>query len=402
MTTLTIALPLDRPTVGTEFGYALSEDGHSLDGQGAAAVTLLPRADTVVLVVPVRALSWHMVKIPPLAANRRRAALEGMLEDRLLDEPGTLALAAGPQRRPDGSSQVAACDKAWLSDALHFFEQAGRPANRVVPALAPLAPGEPGRMMLVASGTPDDAWLALADESSVVSVPLTQARSLLPVDAGDGEGLVAVAEPAVAEIAEQVLGRPVTARSAAQALLESCQSNWEIAQFDLAISGRGRIARRWAQASKQWLRAPRWRAARWGLAGLLVAHLVGLNAWAWRLEGDLASRRTQVRQLLTQTFPGIKTVVDAPLQMERQVALLRQSSGALSQRDLETMLSALGTALPDAMVPAGVEFSAGQLSVKGVSLSPAQMELVSGKLSAQGYAARLDVDRLSVRAGGRP
>ena len=402
MTTLTIALPLDRPTNGTEFGYALSEDGHSLDGQGAAAVTLLPRADTVVLVVPVRALSWHMVKIPPLAANRRRAALEGMLEDRLLDEPGTLALAAGPQRRPDGSSQVAACDKAWLSDALHFFEQAGRPANRVVPALAPLAPGEPGRMMLVASGTPDDAWLALADETSVVSVPLTQARSLLPVDGGDGEGLIAVAEPAVAEIAEQVLGRPVTARSAAQALLESCQSNWEIAQFDLAISGRGRIARRWAQASKQWLRAPRWRAARWGLAGLLVAHLVGLNAWAWRLEGDLASRRTQVRQLLTQTFPGIKTVVDAPLQMERQVALLRQSSGALSQRDLETMLSALGTALPDAMVPAGVEFSAGQLSVKGVSLSPAQMELVSGKLSAQGYAARLDVDRLSVRAGGRP
>ena len=57
MTTLTLALTLARPTAGSEFRYVLSEDGRSVAGQGSAAVALLPRADTLVLVVPVRALS---------------------------------------------------------------------------------------------------------------------------------------------------------------------------------------------------------------------------------------------------------------------------------------------------------------------------------------------------------
>jgi general secretion pathway protein L len=112
------------------------------------------------------------------------------------------------------------------------------------------------------------------------------------------------------------------------------------------------------------------------------------------------AHRTQVRQLLTQTFPKVRTVVDPPLQMERELALLRQSSGALSPRDLEPMLSALGQALPEGGHAIALEFSAGQLVAKGVPLTPEQSALVSGKLSGQGYAVRQDGDRLTVRASG--
>jgi general secretion pathway protein L len=186
------------------------------------------------------------------------------------------------------------------------------------------------------------------------------------------------------------------------ALLASSQTEWELAQFDLASSGSGRMARRWAQGWVAFVRAARWRAARWGLAVVLLANLVGLNAWAWRLDAQVLLGRAQVRQVLTETFPKIRTVVDAPLQMEREVGLLRQSSGALSSRDLEPMLSALGAALPEGMRPTGLDFSAGQLFVKGLRLNPAQLELVSGKLSAQGYTAQQEGERLIVRTGAQP
>jgi general secretion pathway protein L len=149
-------------------------------------------------------------------------------------------------------------------------------------------------------------------------------------------------------------------------------------------------------------RAPRWRAARWGLVAALFANLAGLNAWAWRLDANLASKRAQVRQVLTQTFPNVKTVVDAPLQMERELALLRLSSGALSARDLEAMLSAAGTAVVQGAAPAGLEFSAGQLTLSGLALTPANVELASGKLSGLGYTMRYEGERMVVRAGGRP
>ena len=53
-------------------------------------------------------------------------------------------------------------------------------------------------------------------------------------------------------------------------------------------------------------------------------------------------------------------------------------------------------------MPVGLEFSAGQLMVKGLALDPAQLDLASGKLSALGYSARAEGERLIVRAGGRP
>jgi general secretion pathway protein L len=403
MSLLIVALPRGRPTAGTEFSYVLGDGGEQILGQGAAALSLLPRADLLVLVVPARSLSWHPAKLPAVAGSRQRAALDGLLEDQLLDEPASLALALAPGPQADGAVLVAACDKAWLAGALQLFEQAGRRAHRVVPELAPLEPGtSPLRLRLVVSGTPDAPWLAIADASGVTPVPLGQARKLLPDDALHADGVECLAEPAVASIAEHVLGRPASVRSPAQALLESSQTEWELAQFDLATTGRGRMARRSADLGRRLLVAPHWRALRWGLVVALLANLVGLNAWAWRLDETVGARRAQVRELLTQTFPKVRTVVDAPVQMERELALLRQTSGALSPRDFETMLSALGQALPDGRHAAGLEFSAGQLTVKGVSLTPEQSALVSGKLSGQGYGVRQDGDRLTVRAtGGR-
>ena len=401
MTTLTVALPLVRPTSSTEFGYALSDDGQTLQGHGSAPMALLPGASALVLVVPARCLSWFAVKLPPVAANRLRAALEGALEERLLDEPAHLALAVGPQRSAEGEALVAACDKAWLRAMLDFFELARRPVTRVVPEFAPTG-GDAPQHRLAVTGTAEDARLVLVDAHSVVSAPLAAASVLLGAGAPHRDGENVLAEPAVAELAERVLSCSVTLQPPAQGLLASGRSAWELAQFDLAISSSGRMARRWGQAWQQFADAPAWRAARWGLALVLLANLVGLNAWAWRQEAALQAKRDQVKRLLSQTFPQVKTIVDAPLQMERELVRLRQSNGALSGRDLEVMLGAVGAALPAGNGAAGIDYSPGELVLKGLALGPAQVAAVNSKLAAQSYATRLDGERLVVRAGAAP
>ena len=399
MTTLTLALPLLRPTAGTEFSYVLSADGRTLLGHGMAPLTLLPRADALVLVVPARCMSWHELKLPPVSASRMRAALEGALEDRLLDEPAHLAFALGPRRAPDGSVQVAACDKNWLHGALQFFELGQRPASRVVPELEPA--GDAAQRCLVATGSVEEPWLSLVDLRGVLSAPLHTAAVLLDLGTDKPGGLPLIAQPPVAELAERLLARPASIQDTAQSLLASSRSAWELAQFELALSSGGRMARRSAQAWQQFARARGWRPARWGLVALLLANLAGLNAWAWRQDAALQAKRAQVKTLLTQTFPRVKTIVDAPLQMERELALLRQSSGGMAGRDLEVMLAAVGAILPAGKIPTAIEFSPGEVVVKDSGLNASQLALVSAKLSGLGYSARLDGERLLVRAGTR-
>jgi general secretion pathway protein L len=76
--------------------------------------------------------------------GRLRAALDGLLEDRLLSDPAELHFALEPGGRPGQTLWVAACHKAWLQAWLQVLEGAGRPVSRIVPALWPVREGEPG------------------------------------------------------------------------------------------------------------------------------------------------------------------------------------------------------------------------------------------------------------------
>lgn len=425
MPTLILALPLTRCTAATEFDFVLSSEAGLLLEHGTAPLVLLPACDRVVLVAPVQALSWHRVQVPPVPASRLRAALAGLLEEQLLDDTAQLAFARVPGRADDGQALIVVFDKAWLQAALELFEQSRRPVSQVVPALAPQDPGDQS-VQLHVTGSADDARLTVVDAQGVTSLPLVSApgpgfarlaegvqedaaaarRFLMSAqavlsdhDLMQGE---VFAEPAVAGLAEQALGRAVTVQLAPQRLLQASRCRWDLAQFDLSISGGGRRARRWRQHVQQLLGAPAWRPARWGLLALLLVHLVGINAWAWKLDAVVRDKQQRVNALLTQTFPGVRTVVDAPLQMQRELALLRQSRGGVTADDLEVMLAALGGAMPVDAAPAAIEYASGELAVRGLALAGPQRELLQDKLHAQGYQVRADGGRLVVRQQGRP
>ncbi len=420
MSTLILFLPLAPRGPATEYSYTLTADGHTALAQASAPATLLPEPSRpggeVVAVVPAQALSWQRVQLPlgvPLGTGpqtaRLRSVLEGLLEDQLLDEPAQLHFALQPGARAGEPVWVAVCDRHWLREALQALEAAGRRVTRVVPEFAP-GPTASGPPELFALGTPEEAQLVLCGhgaDQGVAVLPLSSvALGLIgtpPAGADSEEAATPVrAEPAVAALAERLLGRPVVLHTASQRALDAARGDWDLAQFDLASTGRTRALRKAGSAASALLYAPQWRAARWGAGLLAAAQLVGLNAWAWQERDALAAKQVAVRQALTQTFPKVQVVVDAPVQMERELAALRQAAGSVSPRDLEPLLAAAGAALPTGQLPSALEYSVGELRLRGVTLSADELTAVDTRLQAAGYSARLDDGSLWLRAQGTP
>ena len=175
MSTLILFLPPARPGPASEYAYTLTADGHSALQHATAPAALLPEptrpGGEVVAVVPARALSWQRVTLPagvPLGAGqqtpRLRSVLEGLLEDRVLDDASQLhfALQPGAQSRAQAGEPVwvAVCDRAWLREHLQALEAAGRRVARVVPEFAP-GPTASGQPELCALGTPEEAYVVL-------------------------------------------------------------------------------------------------------------------------------------------------------------------------------------------------------------------------------------------------
>ena len=398
MSSLIISLPPGHASSATEWAYALTPDGRTLGDHGRALAALLPlprgAGAEVVAVVPVQALAWHRVTLPKgMAAGspRLRAALDGLLEEQFLDEPEALHLALQPGARAGEPGWVATCDRAWLRNALQLLEAANRPATRIVPEFAP-----EGEAALVVLGDPEQPLAVATSADGVIALPLNHAtRPLLPALAEDAPRL---AEPAVAGVAEQLLGQKLTLQQAPQRWLQSARTRWDLAQFDFASSAQTRALKKLASGWGDVLHGAPWRPARWAAVVLVAANLVGLNAYAWKERASLEGKREAIRRTLTETFPQVKVVVDAPLQMEREVQALRQQTGTASPRDLDALLAALAEALPPGRTPSALEYSAGELRATGMALGREDASAVATRLKALGYLATGEGDALAITA----
>jgi general secretion pathway protein L len=401
MTPLLLIAPLPPADAAGEYDWAQAgDDGIALRDHGRALRALLPAGAEVTLGVPATALSWHRVTLPKGSmgsASKLRAVLDGLLEERLLDEPEALHFALEPDAKSGAPVWVAACNRIWLRTVVQGLESAGRRVVRIVPEFTPQPPDAPP--LLQVTGEADAPTLTVCDADGVVSLPLMGAglalSGTLPLDTA-----VITAEPAVAEAAEHLLERRLPIVQAPQRWLQAARSPWELAQFDLAATGRARAGKKFASLLQTLRHAPEFRAARWGLAALLLVQLIGLNAWAWQERQALDAKRQAVNTMLTQTFPSVKLVVDAPLQMAREVAALQQAVGDVAGSDLEPMIGALAGNLPPGRIPSAIDFSAGQLRLRGLALQPSELTRLSGTMGPRGYSVRAESDLLLVQAEG--
>jgi general secretion pathway protein L len=125
------------------------------------------------------------------------------------------------------------------------------------------------------------------------------------------------------------------------------------------------------------------------LAVLVAVQWLGLNVAAWQLDAKVKAQRELQKNILTQTFPNVP-VVDASLQMARELERLQRQAGALSAKDLEWVLQAIGAALPEGQSISGLDFQVqgeGEVRLQGLQLSSEQEQQFVSSLRTRGYEA---------------
>ena len=415
MSTLIVTLPPSMPTPTTPCSVVWAEDDRTVKRHLDAALSLLPATPDaeIVVLVPMGQLSWHRLDLPKGTldrnffqegnAQRLRSVLDGLLEERILDEPAQVHFAIEPGAQTGATTWIAACDRFWLTAWLNALEHAGRPVARIVPEMAPPSAIAAAAPVLLVTGTPDHAQLVCCSDLGVTVLPLTPASVALLGQAGGSDSpLQVVAEPAVAELAEQYFRGRASLQTGPQRAVAAAQSAWDLAQFDLLRTRGTRTRKRLATWGANLLHAPRWQPARWSVLALVAINLVGLQGWAWKEQSALTAKRAAIRNILTTTFPDVRVVVDAPLQMARSLADLQRQSGATASGDLETMLGLFQTLAPEMPAPTAIEFVANELRLKVLTPSEAAVSSATAKLQANGYSTVLDGDRLVLKPERRP
>lgn len=398
MSTLIVLLPPREPAVPLqewqwpELPFVLVDKAGQTQRAGRAALALLPRAVTTVLVVAARDVLLLAATVPPLKGPKLRQALPNIVEDQLIQDPQTCHIALDPAVLPDGRRVLAIVDRAWFRTICDAFVAAGHRNLRAVPAMrclpspvapaaadsAPPAEGEAGasaaavpRQPAVAAvmgvAVPVEAVLVEADAQADV---LGESRLELAVARGAlGEGFAAPAQRAAATLAALTGGAPVELYALGEPgseprlasigrtgdpALRDAASMPDAAALPFDTFARRALAERfdlcqfefeakpWRfdQATVKRLRVPVALAA----ATLGVA-VIGMNLSWWKLSRERDALSAQITETLLSAFPKTTTVLDPSAQMTRQLDQLRVAAGELSPNDFLALASGLSRSL---------------------------------------------------------
>jgi general secretion pathway protein L len=385
------------PPAAADWSWVLSVDGHSVAQQGRGAPAEWPPAASVVAVLAPADVGWQNATLPKAPPARMRQALLGVLEDQLLDDEAALHFALPPEAAAGRPAWVAVLHRPWLVECLQRFEAAGRQVHRVLPMAVP-GTGPAGHFEPDPDGDGDKLQLTWSDPAGVLCLSLdgSLARSRVSTEGGAQW----TATPAAAAAAEAWLGHPVTVLGEAERALAAQRSGWNLRQFELAPRHRGAAALR-----DGWQRflSPAWRPVHWGLAGLLLVNLVGLNAWAWTQQRALSDRRQAMVDLLKSSHPQVRAVLDAPRQMARETELLRAAAGQPGDGDLEVLLGVAAAAWPEEEPPvASLQFEPGRLVLGIEGWDEARVAEFGALVSPAGWQLRVEGAQLTLTRSSDP
>jgi general secretion pathway protein L len=268
--------------------------------------------------------------------------------------------------------------------------------DRVAPSAWPDDPplGHFAMSSAEVAGDATDLVLTWAHPEGVANIRLkgNLARALLP------DPLPAAARwtatPAAAAAAERWVGSAVTVMSPAERLLLADRSLWNLRQFDLARSTRGSRA---LQDSLRRFMSAEWRTVRYGLAALVVTQVLGLNLWAWHQRDAVEAKRRSLDTVLRETYPQVRAILDAPVQMRRETDTLRAAAGKPADNDLEPLLQAASLAWPPDRPPVeSLRFEPGRLTLAASGWTDQQVEAFRIRVQPAGWRVESTDGRLTL------
>lgn len=398
---LIIALPPQPQSAPLGYDHVLCEGLHVIRQDRAVASLLSHHAGEVVGVIPSACLSWMEIELPPVRQKHQLPKIiHALLEDKTLQDPAQLHLvwqADAPEiAKQGGKVLIAVCHKDWLRGVLQPLQQAGLTVQRLVPELTPSSTPV---LHLIAADQTAQCWLT--HPQGVTRLP-NQTMSWPALGVALNELTTIKAEPALSATVEQHFSKPAQLITTAQRWMQAAQSPWDFAQGEWAQTGWSRWRRLLQHTAQLVLRDPAYRSTRLGVGAWVLVSLIGLNVLAWREQSAIEAQKAQLNQILTETFPSVTLVIDAPLQMQREMQTLAQSKGGLLYNDFEPLLTATMAALPASSTLSRVDYAGRELKLQGPTLDAAQMNMLRQKLSTQGLNAQNSAQGLSVNAGVTP
>lgn len=341
--------------------WALCDDKGALLQSGTANIASLPKGHECVAVVAADRVLNIAAALPPGGRRRWQTVLPFVAEEFTLTDPEDNHVVPGPALA-NGRRMLAVVDKAWIKRIVEAAHQARLSLRRMVTetCLPPLAA---------------DGWTVVWDGAG--GFVRTGAASGVALDIGDaGAAPLALrlsldAAPQLPQKIELRFGHEVAAEQRAMPqwsdvqipLVAGAEWDWRRAAIpeDALNLLWGAFTPR-AKFQEWW---PKLRPAAYLLAAVLAVEMAGSNIeWAM-LAGQKAQLGKEMQRTFRATFGDSVTLVNAPLQMQRNLAEIRHAAGVPDAGDFLPLFNRAGSSL--AALPAGsvaaMHYEAGRLDI---------------------------------------
>lgn len=349
----------DRLEPATRLAWVLFDARGNLLRTEATPLSGIPRAQEVELVLPASRVLFARLKLPRVNAATIRELLPFAVEDRLVADPAHIHAVPGPTNAR-GETVVAVVDREGLQASVATLAQAGLPPDHAWCESALLAGGHGDWHAVVGHEhgfLVDDEGLAVAFDRSGAGVPLALRATL-------EESAKREARPAVIHVhAAHDAPLPDLAAWSAQAGVPcTAAAPWgEIAASPLPRGAidllQGGFAVRPARFSAA---IPRAAAV---LGATILALQLGFTGFdAWRLRAQQRDLLQQQEAAFRAAFPQAQAVVDAPLQMARNLAELKRARGLAAEDDFLVQATRAAREFP-AGSARSLQFANGRLEV---------------------------------------
>jgi len=372
--------------------WALRDSQGRVLSAGCSVLSELPKADACEAIVAAGAVLLTATKLPKGGRKKLRQLLPYAVEEQIVSEPESVHVALGPLVDGEGHA-LAVVDKAWIGRMLARLSEAGLRPRHVWPETL-LGPHQIGHWGLIWRGsggvvrTGDAAGITL-DCGSVDAPPL----ALVTAVRGAREkgraprGIVLhkdgpAALPDLARWAE-ALGLPVEMGAdwdwSAQALVDP-GLGLDLLQGDFAPAALPRDL--WPKLRPLLM-----------LAAAILALQVGGASMDWLLlKRETGQLQAEMEQIFRKAFPAATAVVDAPLQMRRNLAQLHAESGQMGATDFLPLMSRLSGVVANSgnVSLRSAVYESGQLRVE-MTLPDAQTaQILKQHLQSAGVTSTVD------------
>ncbi len=333
--------------------WALSNESGAILQQGLSPLAMIPRnADCIGILAADRVLIFTTVK-PPGNKRRWQNALPFIAEEYSLTDPDDIHAVPATGTAPD-TIAVSVTAKSWLRQIMTAATDTGLPLRRlIVETLMPVLPADSWTMVWNGQNgflrTSQATGLAL-DNGNSQTPPLALLLSLTAAGINLPRQIeLRFAEPATV-LPSWDLSVPLIAGE-----------HWDWRCAPINESNLNLLQGNLSPPIRLFDGLSRLRPALFILLAALTIEIIGTHIEWVQLAHEKRTLTQQIENIFHGTFCDDSTLVDAPLQMQRNLAALRHAAGVPDSTDFLPLLDSAAPALGATVK--NMNYESGKLSV---------------------------------------